>query len=230
MEHYQPKPILLATWNTTRDCWEGEQSDIFGHLDVYSETWPTSGMTVNGTAYAHPTSAPPTSGSASSSSPPDAPQLLGTPRTAQGTKNDLRDPAVIGNARGRIEDQIALLKTPTLADEMEHLLPTPVAQPSGNTPEDHLRKKPGRERVTDLAIMAENDLMATGGKLLPTPTAMNPNEEEDMDAWEARRAKVKAEKRNGNGFGMPLGIAACQIGAASNGDRTPRLSVDGNKY
>lgn len=51
------------------------------------------------------------------------------------------------------------------------LLPTPVAQPSGNTPEDHLRKKPGREVVTDLSIIAENGLFETGGRLLPTPRA-----------------------------------------------------------
>ena len=51
------------------------------------------------------------------------------------------------------------------------LLPTPVAQPSGNTPEDHLRKKPGREIVTDLAVLVENDLPASGGRLLPTPMA-----------------------------------------------------------
>lgn len=61
-----------------------------------------------------------------------------------------------------------------LDDVAEHLLlPTPVAQPSGNTPEEHLRKKPGRERVTDLAIIAENGLLETGGKLLPTPAAMD---------------------------------------------------------
>ena len=48
------------------------------------------------------------------------------------------------------------------------LLPTPVAQPSGNAPEDHLRKKPGRTVVTDLAIITENGLLASGGKLLPT--------------------------------------------------------------
>lgn len=53
------------------------------------------------------------------------------------------------------------------------LLPTPVAQPSGNTPEDHLRKKPGREVVTDLAILAENGLIESGGRLLPTPTVGN---------------------------------------------------------
>ena len=52
------------------------------------------------------------------------------------------------------------------------LLPTPVAQPSGNSPSEHLRKKPGRERVTDLAIIVENDLLPTGG-LLPTPQAVN---------------------------------------------------------
>jgi DNA (cytosine-5)-methyltransferase 1 len=51
------------------------------------------------------------------------------------------------------------------------LLPTPCAQQSANTPENHLRKKPGRRQVTDLAIIAENpELFKTGG-LLPTPTS-----------------------------------------------------------
>lgn len=52
------------------------------------------------------------------------------------------------------------------------LIPTPVAQPSGNSPEAHLREKPGRSRVTDLAIIVEHNLLATGG-LLPTPQATN---------------------------------------------------------
>lgn len=69
-------------------------------------------------------------------------------------------PRVAGGASGGIG-----------ATEPVALLPTPVAQPSGNTPEEHLRKKPGRERVTDLAIMVENDLLSTGGRLLPTPSA-----------------------------------------------------------
>lgn len=55
------------------------------------------------------------------------------------------------------------------------LLPSPVAQPSGNSPEDHLRKKPGREAVTDLAIIVENGLLETGGKLLPTPRSNEAN-------------------------------------------------------
>jgi DNA (cytosine-5)-methyltransferase 1 len=51
------------------------------------------------------------------------------------------------------------------------LLPTPCAHQSGNTPENHLAKKPGRKVVTDLAILVENGLLETGGALLPTPAA-----------------------------------------------------------
>lgn len=75
---------------------------------------------------------------------------------------------------------------PSVADVVEHLLPTPCASPSGNTPEEHLRKKPGRERVTDLSILVENDLLATGGKLLPTPVV--------TDSKDTRNAT--ADRRN----------------------------------
>lgn len=49
------------------------------------------------------------------------------------------------------------------------LLPTPAANDSGNTPEDHLRKKPGRTQVTSLQIIADYGLFPSGGKVLPTP-------------------------------------------------------------
>jgi hypothetical protein len=39
------------------------------------------------------------------------------------------------------------------------LLPSPVAQQSGSTPEEHLARKPGRTQVTDLAIIVEHGLM-----------------------------------------------------------------------
>ena len=45
------------------------------------------------------------------------------------------------------------------------MLPTPVANDSGNSPEEHLRKKPGREVVASLAIICERDLFETGGRL-----------------------------------------------------------------
>ena len=68
------------------------------------------------------------------------------------------------------------------------LLPTPVAQPSGNTPENHLRKKPGRSVVTDLAILVENDLMKTDGKLLPTPQVA------DMQGGHASRSGERSDE------------------------------------
>lgn len=63
--------------------------------------------------------------------------------------------------------------------------------------------------------------------MLPTPTAMNPNEDEDLGQWQARRERVKAEKKNGNGFGMPLGIAVRTI-AEPTGVSTPPPSTAGN--
>ena len=59
----------FATWNPTRGVWETSQPDLYGHLAPYSETWPTSGTTHDGSAFPLPTSALRTPGSASSSSP-----------------------------------------------------------------------------------------------------------------------------------------------------------------
>lgn len=81
--------------------------------------------------------------------------LLPTPTASEGEKGGPNQAYGSGGA--------------TLSGTVPHLLPTPVAQPSGNTPEDHLRKKPGREVVTDLAIIADNGLIESGGRLLPTP-------------------------------------------------------------
>lgn len=180
------------------------ESLFCGHLDVYSETWPTSGMTVSGVAYEQPTWEPHTADSESLSSPHDETLFL-TPVASEGTKPS----NVMGVARRLTTGQVfltnqivslcgldpteqassKLLPTPCAGDGdgrgMQHpdkrkaaghqvqlgsvaeyqLLPTPVAQPSGNTPENHLRKKPGREVVTDLAILVENDMLSTGGRM-----------------------------------------------------------------
>lgn len=93
----------------------------------------------------------------------------------------------LGKSCGSDRAPGALIPTPTASDhkadrhqegtgmslsQAVQMLPTPVAQPSGNSPEAHLRKKPGRTQVTDLAILVESGLLATGG-LLPTPQATN---------------------------------------------------------
>ena len=83
------KPQAIATWNPERDLWETSQEDIFGHSDVYSETFPKSGMTRAGQLYERPTSVPPTTGHGYSSSdthkrsptPKAADGIMGRPRT-----------------------------------------------------------------------------------------------------------------------------------------------------
>lgn len=83
-------PQHLATWNEQRDVWEAPQGDLFSGLsDVYSAIWPRSGMTRSGAAYAHPTSEPHTSDSASSSSP-----TVPTPSATEGE----RGPKDLGRA------------------------------------------------------------------------------------------------------------------------------------
>lgn len=46
----------------------------------------------------------------------------------------------------------------------------------------------------------------------PTPNA-GPQNDTDTK-WEERRARIKAEKKNGNGFGMTLGMAVTLTGPA----------------
>ena len=95
----------LASWNADRDLWETiQQASLFSeHLDVYSETWPTSGSMRNGTAYERPTSALPTAAPGTSSSPspvtpPAVPKmpaqgaLLPTPSASLGVNGGSQPP------------------------------------------------------------------------------------------------------------------------------------------
>lgn len=64
-----PRVQPFAVWNPTRGVWETSQPDLYGHLAPYSETWPTSGTTRDGSAFPLPLSAHRIPGSASSFSP-----------------------------------------------------------------------------------------------------------------------------------------------------------------
>lgn len=59
----------FAVWNPTRGVWETSQPDLYGHLTPYSETWPTSCTTRDGSACPLPLSVLRIPGSASSYSP-----------------------------------------------------------------------------------------------------------------------------------------------------------------
>ncbi len=79
-----------------------------------------------------------------------------------------------------------------LPSAVVQLLPTPVADNSRGLP----------SATTDYSSLP-NAVVA----LLPTPAASNPNDGESPETWLARRERVKESARNGNGMGMPLGIA-----------------------
>jgi hypothetical protein len=72
--HYDPP---TSSWKTSRVSLDGE-------WETYSETWPASGMTRNGTAYRRPSSVPPIYATASG--------LLPTPRAIYGEHPGMRDP------------------------------------------------------------------------------------------------------------------------------------------
>ena len=69
----------LASWNRERDVWETDTMGLFSeHLDVFSETLPTSGMTRGGVLFELQMSEPRTGGRESLS-------LLPTPTASLGT-------------------------------------------------------------------------------------------------------------------------------------------------
>ena len=87
-----PKPI--ANWSTTHDCWltpDDETESLFSVPSaVFSETFPTSGMTLRGVAYALPTWEPPMGASGYLSSP----GLLPTPQADTSTTLQHGKPAL----------------------------------------------------------------------------------------------------------------------------------------
>lgn len=119
-------PTPLATWNPARGVWETAVPVVVcGHLELFSGAWPTSGMTRRGSAYALPTLEPHMAGSEFSSPP----GLFGDQRREGGPtlrQALLRTPtaqlAVNGGSQ-HPDKRRAGGHGPTLADEVEHLLP-----------------------------------------------------------------------------------------------------------
>lgn len=154
------RPVQRATWNSDRDLWETDQTVLLSeHSAAYSETLPPSGMTRNGVLYERPTSAHPTSGPGSSSSPDDA--LLRTPCAAEAEGGPLHpDTARERGQTLRLTGQILAMTG--------HLLPTPTTNLGTNGgSQDPERRRAGGHSVS-LQDIVEH-------RLLPTPTASDGN-------------------------------------------------------
>lgn len=145
-------PKQLANWNTARDAWEKPDTEglTCGHLDVYSETFPTSGSMRSGVVSELPKWEAVTPGSGSSS-------LLKTPTQQLGVNGGSQHP----------DKRKAGGHGPTLADEAEHLLlPTVTTQDAANNggPSQFKRNTPPlNTRVLMLPTPAASD--STGGRI-----------------------------------------------------------------
>ena len=101
----------------------------------------------------------------------------------------------------------------TAADVSSSLLPTPSASLGSNgsgLPPERRRGGGSADGCNASAAVA----------LLPTPSAINPNDGESLASWEARRERVKVTARNGNGMGTPLSIAVRMLPTPSVVDAT----------
>ena len=163
------QPVPTATWNPARGVWETNQGSMLcEHLVPFLETFPTSGMTRSGRLSRLPQPERRTGGNASSYLPTPTAQLnapapwkpgvqwwlqsrasrnleglvtgntplLPTPDSQHGRKDSRTSPLL----PGAIEDLTT--STSTGRESSSKLLPTPAANDSHNSPENHLRKKP----------------------------------------------------------------------------------------
>ena len=65
----QPSQTPFASYDPGTSSWKTSRVSLDGEWETYSETWPASGMTRNGTAFLLPRSVPHISGTGSSSWP-----------------------------------------------------------------------------------------------------------------------------------------------------------------
>ena len=61
--------------------------------------------------------------------------------------------------------------------------------------------------IASAPVMLARPIGESGCSLWPTPSAANPNAQESLETWQARREELKAKGTNGNGCGTPLGVA-----------------------
>lgn len=157
------------------------------HSELYSQAWPTQGSMRNGQAFARPTQAHPTAGSASSSSPG-----LPTPRARDWkrlSKDGLEELLLLKTPTSQLavnggsqhpDKRKAGGHGPTLADEVEHLLPTPTVEASARCRTANRRAPKATTSTTGSTLLdvfwdgAPTDLPLPAGSTSPDDGALFP--------------------------------------------------------
>lgn len=116
------------------------------------------------------------------------------------------------------------MSVPPIEGSASSLLPSPVARDYKGVPGKNVQMASLPREVSLLPTPASRDWKSCESNvvfdpaerrplpevvvnLLPTPSAGNFNDGEDLTSWEARRQRNKDKGINGNGQGTPLGIA-----------------------
>jgi hypothetical protein len=146
----------IATWNPARGVWETSQVNLLcGHLELWQEVWPTSGMTANGQVFELPTQGHRTTALESS--------LLRSPTASQGEGGALGEEEARkrGNTVG-IRDQAMDIAKANGEKVSRAVLPTPTAIQSRNATSG---RKPGSQHHPGVTL---HDLVFDGS-LMPIP-------------------------------------------------------------
>ena len=117
-----------------------------------------------------------------------------------------------------------------IAYRLPPLVPLTAGTASGLWPTPNTSEaKSDTHNVQNRIAKGKQVMLCHAVRLWPTPDAMVANLSEDLDNWTARRDRVKAKKKNGNGFGMPLAVAVRMWPTASARDwkDTPGMARTG---
>jgi len=146
----------IAQWNPARGVWEtGTPNILCEHLVPFLETWPASGSMRNGSVSGRPPADSATTGNGFSSLPGP---LLRTP-TAQLAVNGGSQHPDKRRAGGHGE---------TLADQIEHMLPTPEASDWKGSGVTQGRMRDGRPRTPgDMDLPEAVSLISAGESTSP---------------------------------------------------------------
>lgn len=123
-----PRGRAWAVWDGDRDVWTTGEADLFGHVDVYMDAWPKSGVMAAGRVYMVP-------GSWLRVPEPAAGSVLATPKASDGV---FAAPATSGRPLDRstfLSTQVRLMDLPGRMDpekvrEHDSRLPTQIDQAS----------------------------------------------------------------------------------------------------
>ena len=171
-----------ATWNSARGVWErtGMANLLCEHWELFSVTWPTSGMTRNGQVFALPMLERLTVGSESSLSPIPEESMLRTPSAIEGQGGAIsEDKARERNRMLQVRDQMAQLAAENglkVSDAIaSQLLPTPALGHIRNYDEpveDYLERRQKYDDGDYRGMPGVSLGVAVRMEMLPTPVAI----------------------------------------------------------